>query len=1423
MIRDFYTGRTVLLTGGTGFYGQGLVAKILRDLPGIERLYLLLRPKRQADGRIVSAAERLDEELFTRDVFGRFRREDPQGFAAARQKVVAFEGDLANFGMGVDEKIRAQLIAEVDLIIAPGATVVFDEPLDRAIQLNTLGPQELLKFALQCRKEAVFVHVSTAYVSGRRSGSILEEPLPLDRDIRQIMENEPPGEPFDPEAEVADCQSHCQEIRAQAKSAEQQEEFRRQILAKNHSRRLSEKRLAKLIEDRCRRWIERQLVEEGMRRARAHGWNDVYTFTKAMGEQLLVKRRGKVPLAIVRPSITESSLADPEPGWIFGLKVAEPLIIAYGRGQLPDFPTRDDVVMDLVPIDIVVNTILVAAHRATADRVDVFHAATSAQSPLTMIQMYEYVRGYFREHPLRGRDGRIPELPEWDFPSMRRFRLRFTFRYLYPLQTAQWLLDKLPDKLAPSRQKRRLGTLEKTLRRLLYYTDLFGPYTSLKCRFEITRSRALFESLPAEEQRIFSMDVAHIDWKHYFQQIHLPGLRRFVLKEETDDDTLLREAPEEVGAEEERWQIEESIQTIPDLLSWACARHGDKVALQMEEGGEWQRYTYAELQQRVDGLAQSWQRQGVQLGERVLLFAENSPAWVMAYMAASNLGLTVVPVDPQTRAAEFWILAEFTGAKAAIASPDCAELLSQEENAVPPAEGLPFLDPETADMPAGESQSGEEAWKPPPVDPDQVASIIFVAGPWIDPRGAMLTHRNFVADLLSLAEVHRVYETDQVLSLLPLHHCLEFTGGLLMPLLGGATITYATRLNSREILRTMGETGTTALLTVPRLLKIVGDRIQRLAGSPESGADSPELESLRRLRLVVSGGAPLPPETFDAYQRFGVTICEGYGLTEAGPIVAVNPPDGTRRGSVGQALPRVEVAIAAAEGEEEGEILVRGANVMSGYFARPEPTEKTVVEGWLHTGDIGWIDADGYLYITGRRKNLIVTGAGKNVYPEEVEILYGELRHVTELSVVGVPSSRTLSEEVHGVAVLERRERVAGGEEDPGLGVLDQVREISRAIPSFQRIQHMHIWKRPLPRLDDGEVDRAALLAELQLKQQKEARGAEVIASNLPDWELEIYRQIGLITGLSPAEVAGHADVPLDTLLDSLMAVEFTALLESHLEVKLPPLDRGNQTLRQLLDQLAPDLAGKLDQLQKVGTGQSYWSRELSAEEVAVPGRTLASKGRPLSQRLVWRTGAPLFRSFFSMQAQGMEHLPQGRPYLLAANHASHLDALTVLTAVYPHVDHCHLMAAKDYFFHARLRGWMMRSFANAVPFDRYGNFRESLIQARSLVGTRRPLLIFPEGTRSPSGQLQPFKLGIGLLAFELDVPIVPVHIHGTYEALPRGGRRPGRHPIHLRIGPALEMEPFKQRSSGLSSYEIYREIAEKLRREIEKLAMHNH
>ena len=285
------------------------------------------------------------------------------------------------------------------------------------------------------------------------------------------------------------------------------------------------------------------------------------------------------------------------------------------------------------------------------------------------------------------------------------------------------------------------------------------------------------------------------------------------------------------------------------------------------------------------------------------------------------------------------------------------------------------------------------------------------------------------------------------------------------------------------------------------------------------------------------------------------------------------------------------------------------------------------------------------------------------------------------------------------------------------------------------------------------------------------------------------------------------------------MSVEFAAVVEETLGRSLPREIHRSPTLRSLMDKLEPLFADAGKEVVSSVNEGGYWTRALRGEDGNREHRRPADGGSGALREAFWSAGGGLFRLYFSLKARGLEHLPADRPYVIAANHSSHLDAPSILLAVRPHVDRLSLAAARDYFSRSPLLSWFLRTMLDAVPFDRQEEFLESLLALRGLVGVRRPLLVFPEGTRSPSGRLQPFRTGVGLLAVELDLPIVPVHVLGTREALPKHGRFPRRNPVRLNFGPPVEMAPYAARRQRLGNYEVYREVTAQVRREIARLA----
>jgi long-chain acyl-CoA synthetase len=430
------------------------------------------------------------------------------------------------------------------------------------------------------------------------------------------------------------------------------------------------------------------------------------------------------------------------------------------------------------------------------------------------------------------------------------------------------------------------------------------------------------------------------------------------------------------------------------------------------------------------------------------------------------------------------------------------------------AEGQEDLAPERPDGSGGQPS-------------ELTASIPFTSGTTLAPKGVPLTHRNFLSDLQAVLKVMPVNPRDQFLSVLPMHHVLEFTGGFLAPLSRGATITYVERLTPKAILEAMQVTGTTVIIAVPRLCALLVRAIQAGAGSSRPWMQKasaslaslarssqtlakavpllePGLRRLRallcraahrllggRMRLIVSGGAALPPEIFDALDLMGFTVCEGYGLTETSPVLTFNPPERPRCGTVGRPLPGVELRIEQPDAEGVGTVLVKGPCVFSGYLGDEQATREAFCGEWFRTSDLGRLDRHGYLVLAGRADDVIVTGGGKNVYPVEIEWLYQGLPHVKEFCVVGVPDPATAGDAVHAVIVEDDNEGSPPAEvRRPEIE--SAVSEISRRVTTHQRIRAIHFWDGDLPRTPTLKVKRKQIqqaLRELLAARQRRPMG----------------------------------------------------------------------------------------------------------------------------------------------------------------------------------------------------------------------------------------------------------------------------------------------------------------------------------------------
>lgn len=488
--------KEILLTGVTGFLGQAVLQVLLENHPSV-RVTAVVRPKGSLSGR-----KRL-ESLLRKPVFSAWaeRVGKDEVARAFEERVDVLEGDLTDL---------PALERNFDVVIHSASSVSFDPPINEAFSTNVGGAKSLYEALLAAKQDPHVIHVSTAYVSGIAKGLRREGRLSHDADWR---------------AEFDMALAAKERVEAQSRTPEVLKKLMRK--ADSHAGKMGPKASASLAEKARQDWVRTRLQDYGLQRANSLGWTDIYTFTKAMAERVaedLWVGNGH-RLSVVRPSIIESAMRRPFPGWIDGYKVADPLIMAYGNGRLPEFPGLADSILDIIPVDFVVNVIVALATQDVQRRGDdaYFQVVSGSSNPLPFHEMVSNVHEYFTEHPLTDDDGKEIRVPEWSFPSVELIEARF-WATQKAAGVAQSLVRRLPGS---ARTREWAGSLNKTvsgLETLRKFTDLYRHYTKTEMVFDDANTRALREELPAEFLAGNDFDVTEINWRDFFQQQHLPAL-----------------------------------------------------------------------------------------------------------------------------------------------------------------------------------------------------------------------------------------------------------------------------------------------------------------------------------------------------------------------------------------------------------------------------------------------------------------------------------------------------------------------------------------------------------------------------------------------------------------------------------------------------------------------------------------------------------------------------------------------------------------------------------------------------------------------------------------------------------------------------------------------------------------------------------
>ncbi len=869
--------------------------------------------------------------------------------------------------------------------------------------------------------------------------------------------------------------------------------------------------------------------------------------------------------------------------------------------------------------------------------------------------------------------------------------------------------------------------------------------------------------------------------------------------------------------------------TFYELFRECAERWPDNVALEIQRRDQVESNTYADVRGKAESIGRWLKDNGFQPGARIAILADNHPRWITAYLGIIAAGCTAVPLDTAFHADQVAKVLKDSGssllvcdgkhlevaqgAVAGLAVPilltDSAGVRSAGRGAVGPTQSSP------AQLIGNLDQifaAGPDNFSPAPVALDGVASLLYTSGTTADPKGVMLTHSNLMGEVRAVSSWARVGPQDAVLGVLPLFHVLSQMANLLLPLVKGARVVYLETLNTTELLRALTEREITAFAVVPQFFYLIHERIFKEVsqrGRVATGALKtmmaitrlsrrfgwnpgpslfPKIHDLfgRKMRYLVTGGSRFDAHIGRDFHALGIDILQAYGLTETSAAAFATSPDNNVIGSVGKPLEGVEGKIVdpkpqGESGQPVGEIAIRGAIVMKGYWNRPDATAAALRDGWLYTGDLGYFDGEGNLFITGRKKEVIILSNGKNIYPEEVEAHYLKSPYVGEITVMGL-EGRPGEDRLHAVVVpnfevLKQRKIVNAKEV-----IRYDIEGLSLQLPSTKRIGSYEIWQEALPRTTTRKLKRFEIEKRVRANQRGSNSGHAEVRSEKPlsaedaAWleEPAVQRALKIMQEASrtkPEAIRPGDNLELDLGLDSMQRVELLIALEQELGGDLQESRLSEiYTVRELVDAVRESAAS--------GTGgppraQFAGWKSVLQEESTDPDFLSLLRPMPMADRFRYVLSQLIqivVRDRSSLRVTGLENIPAHGPFIVCSNHQSYIDPL-VLSGVFPwQVFRAGFaVGTSDIFGKGLMRA--LAPWLRVVVVDPDAHLIPAMRAGASGLRHERVLVLYPEGERSIDGTPKTFRKGAAILSIHMQVPILPVAIEGFHETWPRGKR----------------------------------------------------
>ena len=904
--------------------------------------------------------------------------------------------------------------------------------------------------------------------------------------------------------------------------------------------------------------------------------------------------------------------------------------------------------------------------------------------------------------------------------------------------------------------------------------------------------------------------------------------------------------------------------TFYDRFLECEARSPNNVALELQRNDQLESCTYADLRRMAESVGRWIQESGFARGSRLAIVADNHPRWVAAYLGTIASGCTVVPLDTALHADQLAKLLKDSGASALFCDTKHAAAVGEAVENLKAVEklkiGVVLIDPERAPGCLGPKwltnlpaifESGPADFEAAASSQEDIAALLYTSGTTADPKGVMLTHANLLGEVEAVFNWVEIGSSDALLGVLPMFHVLAQMANLLLPLVKGSRVVYLETLNTTELLRALRERNITAFAVVPQFFYLIHQRIfeevakrgtltkrvfdglvglnrrLRKVGINAGPVLFKRIHQTlgKKMRYLVTGGSRFDPKIAKDFHDLGIDVLQAYGLTETTAAVFANSPGDNVIGSVGKAMKGVEAKIIDPQPQEEGgpptgEVALRGAVVMKGYWNRPDATAAVFRDGWFYTGDLGYFDADRNLFLTGRMKEVIVLSNGKNIYPEEVEAHYLKSPHIKELAVVGLEGTAGAGgDRLHAVIVPNfdalRQKKIVNAKEV----IRFDIEGLSQQIASTKRIGSYEIWQEDLPRTTTRKIKRFEVERRVKANQARKISDDSELPSERPlsaderawldqDGVQQALNVVRELARTSPVTLRPDHNLELDLGLDSMQRVELLSHLEEQLggNVEESGLS-GIYTLRDLVDavlQSAASGAGSPGNRPVFAGWKAILAEEPELTDVLPLVRPLRASAA--FWYLVSRLVQVIALDRFHLQVRGIEKLPKSGPYILSSNHQSYLDPLVLAGVLPPEVFKRVFAVGTSEIFEEGFMLRLARSLrivvvdpdANLIPAMRAGAF--GLRQGR-------PLILYPEGERSIDGNPRIFKKGAAILSIHLQAPIVPIAIDGFYKAWPRNRSFQGFTQLKMEFGDPLVPPPESE-----ASEEVYEKLTTELK-----------